>query len=463
MKEAKGSISIFTLVTLLFMIGFLIISYANIINNSKSLKEQFSLIKEIYYKSNDNASYTDVYTDLRKKNRQNLTAYVDNSNILELEKTFESKLVNYKIYGNSVQNGTPTPDSPVEIENVGTKSKNLINVQDFNVTYEGYYHNSSTGFLLQPNCTYTLSFNYKINSASENLGCSIGYGETYYAKDINYITTYLNQTSGRFVDTFTTPADIGNDKYLFVRFARTARTANVNVDFSSIQLETGSEATDYVPYGKYAVPIKVSGKNLFDISKATTFRDYKYSQEIKSYGSISDGVITSNIGAYSKYALLYDSKILLQEGTYTIQAKFMSDKESGNKGIALGMYDILNEKAYISFDTLSDYKTWETKTYKFSVSTPSEFAIIVQGTGEANDYTNLNLKIKDIQLENGDKATSYEQYKNEVVTQIYINEPLRKSGNYADYIDFKNGKVVRNIKSITFNRNRKLECDERWF
>ena len=85
MKEAKGSISIFTLVTLLFMIGFLIISYANVINNSKSLKEQFSLIKEIYYKSNDSSSYTDVYTDLRKKNRQNLTAYVDNSNILELE------------------------------------------------------------------------------------------------------------------------------------------------------------------------------------------------------------------------------------------------------------------------------------------------------------------------------------------------------------------------------------------
>ena len=35
------------------------------------------------------------------------------------------KLIDYKIYGNSIQNGTPTPEAPIEIESVGDKTKNL--------------------------------------------------------------------------------------------------------------------------------------------------------------------------------------------------------------------------------------------------------------------------------------------------------------------------------------------------
>ena len=39
----------------------------------------------------------------------------------------------------------------------------------------------------------------------------------------------------------------------------------------------------------------------------------------------------------------------------------------------------------------------------------------------------------------------------EITTNIYLNEPLRKIGDYADYIDFDNKKVVRNIKEYTLN------------
>ena len=48
----------------------------------------------------------------------------------------------------------------------------------------------------------------------------------------------------------------------------------------------------------------------------------------------------------------------------------------------------------------------------------------------------------------------------EVITNIYLNEPLRKIGDYADYIDFKNQKVVRNIYSyiVTGDENYYL-CD----
>ena len=34
---------------------------------------------------------------------------------------------------------------------------------------------------------------------------------------------------------------------------------------------------------------------------------------------------------------------------------------------------------------------------------------------------------------------------NDTTTHIYLDEPLRKVGSYADYIDFKRGKIVRNV------------------
>ena len=48
-------------------------------------------------------------------------------------------------------------------------------------------------------------------------------------------------------------------------------------------------------------------------------------------------------------------------------------------------------------------------------------------------------------LEKGNVDTSYDDYVEPITTNIYLDEPLRKIGDYADYIDFKNGKVVRKI------------------
>ena len=38
----------------------------------------------------------------------------------------EKDLYDYKIYGNSVQNGTPTLEVPIQIESVGDKTKNIL-------------------------------------------------------------------------------------------------------------------------------------------------------------------------------------------------------------------------------------------------------------------------------------------------------------------------------------------------
>ena len=284
----------------------------------------------------ENNKFTCNNTGLTKVNGTSIL--IDNNKTTEIE--------NYRIYGNSIQNGEPTPDTPVEVESVG----DLVTLD---------------------NC--------------------LSYGE---------------------------------------------------------------EACSNV--GKYVIPIKVTGKNLFDISKINSFKKADYEMDATENNSIDNGIITSNVGAYGATALLYDSEIFLNEGVYTIQANFMADKESGNKVVTLGLRDIINGIYYRNFPTLSNYKIWEREIYKITIPTSSNFAVNTQGGGYQGDYGNLNIKIKDIQLEYGDKATEYEPYK-ETITNIYLDEPLRSIGEYSDYIDFKTGKIVRNINEKIFDSTENFD------
>ena len=101
-KSNKGSITVFVLVGLLFMTGFLIISFGSNVNKSKIAKEQFNIVSDIYsHKDGDENAYNRAYTTLRKKKAQTLTASIENSATLELTKTFASQIANIKIYGNT--------------------------------------------------------------------------------------------------------------------------------------------------------------------------------------------------------------------------------------------------------------------------------------------------------------------------------------------------------------------------
>ena len=215
---------------------------------------------------------------------------------------------------------------------------------------------------------------------------------------------------------------------------------------SNIQVEYGDKSTSYEPYdgknlNKYKIPITIT-QNLFDIKKVSTLIDYTYTTRKDDYGNIYYGIITSNVGNYASGAYLYDSKINLTPGKYTISADFMSDKDSGNKGVSIGIYNLTLSKSDRKYYTLSNYRTWENESYTFNVDSNSEIIILVQGTGQKDDYTSLNMKIKNIKLEKNDEKT---EYKDDITQNIWLDEPLRKIDDVADYIDFKNKKIVRYI------------------
>lgn len=124
------------------------------------------------------------------------------------------------------------------------ENKNLVDIPDkkweFNYWYQNYFPQNPK-VLLEPNTQYILSFDYKINYADYPVGCGIGYGEKYYAKDIIYIAKYPNQTVGMegiFVKTFTTPAAFNTDKpYLQLRFARMNESGKVSVEISNVKFK----------------------------------------------------------------------------------------------------------------------------------------------------------------------------------------------------------------------------------
>ena len=97
---------------------------------------------------------------------------------------------------------------------------------------------------------------------------------------------------------------------------------------------------------------------------------------------------------------------------------------------------------------------WKHVSYS---STPNK-TIKYIGTPSFN-YHYLNyIDIDTFQLEEGAEETAYEPYSGET-TNLSIDAPLRKVGSIADYIDIKNGEVVRRIGVIDSYNGEKIDTD----
>ena len=166
-KEKKGSISIFVLVGLLFMSAFLMLSYAVNVNKSKISKEQFDTISNIYsHKDGDANAYERAYTALRKKNKQTLTKTVEDTSVLELDKTYEENLVNYRIYGS----GGKKYQQVEYIESTGTQYINTKYYAKGNSSYSFKYsdHKNSGVMFGAYNTTWQTGNGFYVNINNDN-------------------------------------------------------------------------------------------------------------------------------------------------------------------------------------------------------------------------------------------------------------------------------------------------------
>ena len=196
-----------------------------------------------------------LYRDYLKDKYQNTAVKLANAEGVPcvLEYTKGKNIRNYEVYGNSVQDGTPTPESPVEIQSVGDLTKNLINESDIKLSsgywsdIDGHMIGNNSRFIgispikCNPNEKYTLSSNLEI------------YTIWFFNNNTPISKVYrVNK-----VVVFMTPENCNNLRISLVNTSGNTDT----IAFKWVQLELGTTATEYEPYG-YKIPIVNSGKNL---------------------------------------------------------------------------------------------------------------------------------------------------------------------------------------------------------
>lgn len=182
---------------------------------------------------------------------------------------------------------------------------------------------------------------------------------------------------------------------------------------------------------KYKIPIKTRSKNLMPIN---------------SY--VSDSIWAKKI--IDMEPLL---KYIKCGKTYTISADFICEKalDVVNSG-TLG-FQFVKGTAPTTMALTIGYQIAEREVVhlKKSFALPSDTTVdSYVGLWAYMNYSNDTKKgaggrIENIQIEEGTEETEFEPYVEPITTNIYLEEPLRKIGDYADYIDFKNQKVYRKI------------------
>lgn len=308
----------------------------------------------------------------------------------------------------------PTPTEPIAIESVGDKTKNLFNQStivpgkyiDANGRIQSNSRVSYSDLIeIEPGVTYVFS---GINQYAANTGKRV-HG---YDAEGKWLLQLADITVAGIVDyalVFTPTAEC---KY--VRVSGMTRNTDIE-ETTTVQVEKGTTATAYEPYGMYKIPVNIVNKNMLN-PNAEVYNGYIGLMNVGE--AIKFGSSTAS-KTYKKFAYF-------KPGTYTY---------SYNGSASTGSLRFV----------LCD----ENEIVREIVSTPvvqGRNEVTVNFTKEGWGYVSALVVATDIQIEEGDTATAYEPYFNQT-TNIYLSEPLRKLGDLTDYIDYAEQKVVRNVKS----------------
>ena len=195
---------------------------------------------------------------------------------------------------------------------------------------------------------------------------------------------------------------------------------------------------DFGPYKKYEVPIKISSKNLINI------KNYIIDGKTKE---IDNGIQFEVTGSRIDIGIDFTIKA---NTSYVLYAECTEDAYIGGSLANNGVSTVWCSKSISKLIFKNSTDSNITKQLR-----------VVDTTGTKGST------IKFAILEIGNETTGYQQYYNNV-NYLYLDEPLRKLGENADYIDFKNQKIVRyieednegNLTALSVPKEEKIELPE---
>ena len=364
--------------------------------------------------------------------------------------SFNNTLVapmNIDLKGNTLQNGTPTPSSPIPINNVSgdndivvcgknlwrflsTDYYNNQNISSWNIlsldkieltSTNGTYANVKYKLNL-PNGTYTFKLG-KVTNTNSNMTKKRMTLAQYIGANISVIQ-HMDEGNS-----YTINIDNSQNDFYCIEFWATYETAMINTaTFEEIQIEKGSTATTYEAYNGTTYNIDLPVENLFDKNNVNVLNAFISTQ----------GVITTNANNRSVYVSCKPNT------TYTITRLKPS---SGNNRFAVGYTDEIPAGS-VQCDgfTRDDSKT------SITITTDANAKYICAWIW-VDDFTiTWQQSIDALQIEEGSKANTYTPYG---TTPIELN----KIETYQDYIYKENnkwylhkeiGKVVLNGSEATW-------------
>lgn len=377
------------------------------------------------------------------------------------------------LYGNSTQE---TRSGKNLIDNSMSINDYIKNESEVNMWATTVFDNQTVTSNLKSDTTYTISFDVQcVNLPEHDDEYSNGnfYGLLLYSDvsgnnsiDLRNVGFLKAGETVHISKTFTTPSTLNestaNYKILGYTnlytlngsYKKDGKNITSSMIFKNIQIEKGNKETSYEKYGsspspefpskitsvgdlvsdtsdanngKYKIPVKITGKNLVSYPYPKTTKQETKTVNGITYTDNGDGSITVNGTATGDLAIALSIYTVKKGMTY-----YLSGCPSGGSSSTYYFHLRGYELDYGKGVKIAP-------TYDFT----NNFEIVIKSGTTVN-----NLVFKP-QLELGTKATEFETYHG-TESNIYLDEPLRKIGDYSDYIDLKNKKVVRNIKEKTF-------------
>ena len=324
-------------------------------------------------------------------------------------------LHSYKIFGNTEQTGTPTPENPIVPSECGERTGNLY---DESTLLNGYY--DTTSYQYYPND------NYRCFSLSLPVGTYTIFAES------DVLTIRLLRVSSASLGA--NPVNRDNQSYTFtLSVAETIyvslRNSTSTNDFTglTIMLNLGLLALPYEPYG-YKLPL-LSGSTPVDIYLGESQTTRRIKKLVLTGTEVISSVTESTLetGAYC-FAYLYSYLGMTEIIDYDIDMRTIPYPQYVSDHFK--MRATPTQQAVLYTDLYAGEMGANTRRDSSGIATFNRYIIFcVSGISTANDF----------------KAWLASQYANGTPVTIWyvlateetgtLNEPLRKIGNYADTID----------------------------
>ena len=317
-------------------------------------------------------------------------------------------LADYRISGNTVQDGTPSPDMPVDVVGCGVRTGNLIDIEQYNEenvskSSDGSYFANAYqkwGWCIPTEIgkTYTVSVSVmneiKIASNLEIALCK-GYRTSYTSEDGTYGVSIKNVEAYQVhTRTFNFTA---TDEWLTI--------VGYKTHIYSIMINEGSTALPYEPYG-YKLPLTVNGTEypiyLGQVPTTRRIKKLVLTGE-EDWSEITAGLYRITVNGYLRIAYMQVGMSSHFNGGYAIE----SVPSAGSDELTFSVSDSGNNYVYLSshYLTTAEFKSYLAQQYANGTPVTIWYILAEPETG-------------------------------------IVNEPLMKIGDYADTISMAQAGVT---------------------